>query len=682
MIDVFQENPRRTALVLVTVLVVALAYLLYTVNLTLDQNDGHVGALLDDTWIHVRFADKIANGDGLSYNGTTLTAGATSPLWVLMLAAIYVVTDPSLMTQVDIAIALSAMWHVLSVLVITGFGWWLTRHAWVGVVAGILTALTGRYLWMGLAGMETTAFTTFCILVLWSHIHDIQIGRVFGWRTGILAGIATLGRPEAYLLTALIGFDAFIVVPLYHQRNFAAILQKIRAGWRGILAYGLLAGSYPIVCLLIDGHPLPNTFRAKSYLGKEWPNLPRDYFWTPLRDHGWLLVILAGIGTGWLLWRTIKQKDLGLAYPLWPSAFVLGVLFLGSQRYWINHGRYVSPSIPFHALAAAIGIFALVQLLQHERLKLSNPVIQRAIPIGLSLILGVMVFERGFYNADQVANDVGQLRKMHVAAGYWLKDHTMPDQIIALNDVGAIAHISNRRILDLEGLISPEVIDATRDTADQTCPHDLQLARLMLKEPPALIGVFPWFYPCLTSWPDALQSFNVFAITGPTVIAGGEMVIYVPIWQNWPMLLAAPADANSIHANFQDGVELLSYQAAPAEGGLNVTLWWEAYDQPAADYHIFVHLVGTDGTQISQHDGQPQNDRFLMSWWRKGDIIRDEHFIPLPSPEVLAMEGLSLRIGVYRYPEGARLLRVDDQPDQPDMVQIPLVITHPTKIFG
>lgn len=683
MFDVMKENPRRAALVLIPVALVALTYLLYTVQLTLDQNDGHVGALLDDTWIHVRFADKLSNGDGLSYNGTTLTAGATSPLWVLMLAAIYAVTNPPLMAQVDIAISLSAIWHVLSVLTITGFGWWLTRRAWIGIIAGLFTALTGRYLWMGLSGMETTAFATLCILALWSHLHDIRLGRAFSWTTGILTGLATLGRPEAYLLALLIGFDGFFYIALLEKASPRGILLKFRVAWRGIIAYILLAGSYPLACLLIDGHPLPNTFRAKSFLGKEWPNLPHDFFWTPLKDHGWLLVGLAIIGTFWLFWQARKRDGFGLAYPLWPIAFVLGVLFLGSQRYWINHGRYVSPAIPFHALAAALGIWAIVQFLQQERLKslrLPQRFTQVGLPAFLTILVAGLVFERGFYNADQVANDVGQLRKMHVAAGFWFRDHTTPDQIIALNDVGAIAHISNRRVLDLEGLVSPEVIDATRDTEDKTCPHDLQLARLMLKQPPAFIGVFPWFYPCLTSWPGALQPFTVFAITGPTVIAGGEMVIYWPMWGNWPILVAAPDDALPIQANFQDGVELLSYRAEKTPAGLKVTLWWQAHEQPNADYHIFVHLIGADGTQISQHDSQPQNDQFHMSWWRSGDIIRDEHIIPLTDTSVLDQEGLSLRIGVYHYPDGRRLLRTDAQPDHPDFTQIPLVLTY--RIFG
>ncbi len=679
MFQIFHEKPRHTLGIFLVVTLIASLYLLYTVRLTLDENDGHVGALLDDTWIHVRFADHLAQGKGLSYNDSTLTTGATSPIWVLMLAAIYVVTNPSVMQQVDIAIGLGAIWYVLSVIAITGFGWWATRKSWIGLAAGILTALTGRYMWMGLSGMEATAFTTFCIMTLWSHLEDSQRNRAFSQRTAILAATTSLVRPEAYLLCLLIGLDAFVLIPLREKTAFTDMLKKIRRAWTSMVSYLILASAYPIACLLIDHYPLPNTFRAKSFLGKTWPDLPREFFWTPLRDHGWGLVILAGIGTGWLLWQSRKKGGPAFLWPLWPILFVLAVLFLGPERHITNHGRYVSPAIPFHALIAVIGLDAILQFLRHPRLKslrLDQPATQTLLSAVSVLILGIFIFNRGFYNADQVSNDVGQLRKMHVAVGDWFKTHTTPDQVIALNDIGAIAHISNRQILDLEGLVSPEVIEATKGTERLTCENNLQLARLMLKEPPFLLALFPGWYPCLTSWPGALQPFTVFSITGPTVLGGGEMIIYWPMWENWPMLVAAPNDALPVHANFQDGVELLSYRAEKTAEGLKITLWWQAHEQPDEDYHIFVHLVAADGTQISQHDSQPQNDQFHMTWWRSGDIIRDVHIIPLTDTSILRQSDLSLRVGVYQYPEGRRLLRTDAQPDNADFIQIPLVLTH------
>ncbi|NDJ86976.1 MAG: hypothetical protein GYB66_13940 [Chloroflexi bacterium] len=684
MFDIFRQYPRRTLIVMLAVAAIASIYLAITVRFTMEQNDGHIGALLDDTWIHVRFAEHLSEGQGLAYNEGELTSGATSLLWVLTLAIPFTIFDPGIFSQVDIAIAMSAVGYVLTALAITAFGWWATRRAWIGFAAGLITALTGRYIWMGLTGMEITTFTTLCILSIWSHMQDIRDRRSLGWRTGILLALTTLARPEAYLLTALVGLDAVIFVPLRDETTRQARNQRILGSWRGIIAYSLLAGSYPLANLLIDGYPLPNTFRAKSQLGNETPDLPRAFFWMANVDHGAFFIVLAGIGTLYILWLTWRRKGTSITWALWPSVFILGVLFLGAERYVVNHSRYIAPSIPFNALAAVVGVWAISRLRWTSLMWLR----QYLLPIGLVGILAVVTFARGEKNVHQVANDVKQLRRMHVQAGYWFDATTQPDEAIALNDVGAMVHISDRRVIDLEGLVYPEVIEATNDTADYTCEHDLQLARVMLKDPPRFIGVFPWFYPCLTEWPGALQPETIFTIRGPTVLAGGELVIYYPVWENWPMLGSLPPEITLSGARFADSIELAAYNFQVVENGLEVTLWWQAHGQPDEDYHVFVHLVDQRGhlvtlpdtsgaLQTLQHDSQPQErgyHYFPTSWWRDGDIIRDTHIIQWDDLSIFTQPGYQINVGLYRFPSGERLVVRDGPlPDQ-DHVTIPLAL--------
>lgn len=680
MFDVMRENPRRAALVLIPVGLVAALYVLLALRYSVQQNSGHSGALLDDTWIHVRFAANIGAGRGLSYNDGVLTTGATSPLWVLALGGVLAVFDLPPAQQINAAIILSMVGHVLSVLAAAGFGWWVTRRAWVGFAAGMITALTGRYVWMGLSGMEITTFTLFCILTVWSHTHDRRAGRVFGWRTGILAALATLARPEGYLLAALVMADAFgaVLLRAYARGELAAAWGRLRAGWRGLTAYLLLAGSYPLASLLISGYPLPNTFRVKSNLGREWPELPRTFFWQPNVDFGPVLIVLAALGTAYVLWRAFTRRDdlrddSGLIWGVWPSLFVLGVLFMGADRFVVNNSRYVAPAIPFQALAAVVGVMALCDGLvwwTARRDRQPNPAFfDRLLPGGLCAVLMLLTFVHGTDQAAQVASDVRQLRTMHVQAADFIARNTGPDDLIALNDVGAIVHLTNRRVLDLEGLVSAEVIAATAGTANYTCPHDLALMRLMLDHPPALIGVFPWWYPCMTGWPGALQPFAVFSITGRTVIGGGELVIYWPVWENWPVRAALPADVIPVDANFAQGISLAAYTTEVTDGGLLVTLWWRASAQPDGDYNVFTHLIDAQGTIISQHDGIPQ-ERFVTSWWRAGDIIADTHLIPLAADADLT--GLALRVGLYIPPDGPRLGRSAAPDDAPDFVVIVL----------
>lgn len=658
MLGGIRQQPRQALIVLGLPAFVAMLYLGLVVLHITRHNNGNVGALLDDTWIHVRFAQHLSEGKGLTYNEGVLTVGATSPLWVLSLAIPYALFEPSVFGQVDIAIGLSAIWLVLSVIAIAGFGWWATKRAWIGFAAGILSALTGRYIWMGLSGMEVTAFATLMTLTLWSHLADSRHKQPLGWRTGILLALANLARPEAYLLAVLVFVDAFIVLPLRDNgRTFRVIIQHMKASWRGIVAYLLLAGSYPLVTLLISGYPLPNTFRAKSELGTFLPT-PHTFFWMTRVDHGLLFIGFAIIGTGWLLWQSCHQNGFSPLWGAWPPIFLLGVQLTGEDRYIVNHARYVAPIIPLLILNAVVGVW---RLSQYQWLQKSQPIL----PLGLVAMLGVITFSHGAKSGAQVSNDVHQLRAMHVQAGFWVRDTLNPDETIALNDVGAITHISNRRVLDLEGLVSPEVIDATRDTERFSCARDLELARIILQERPRFIGIFPWFYPCLSGWPDALQAYHVFEIRGPTVIAGGELIFFEPRWDNWPMQPELPTEIMLVKAQFEQGIELAGYTTDIVDGQLVVTLWWQAQGQPSDNYHVFVHVVDADGQWVMlngvplQHDSEPQQQgfgkQFSTSWWRKGDIIRDEHSIAWDNATLSGQTDLALNIGLYRYPSGQRL---------------------------
>ncbi|GAB4516034.1 MAG: hypothetical protein OHK0046_20560 [Anaerolineae bacterium] len=664
----FRENPIKALIILLIPLLVVSAYLLLVVRFTLDVTDGYMGAVLDDTWIHVRFAYHLSQGEGLAFNEGVITPGATSPLWVLLLGALYAITNPETMTQVHMAIGLSAAGTLLAVSAITGFGWYATQRAWVGLLAGLLTAVTGRFIWMGLSGMEITTFAALCIIAMWSHMADIREDRVFGWRTGILTALATLARPEGYLLAVIIGLDAFVLVPLLERRN---ILGTLRTGWRGIVAYVLLAGSYPIACLLMTGYPLPNTFRAKSQLGREVPELPRAFFWQPNVDYTPVVILLAGAGIAYLLWLAwTKRARIGFAWAMWPVVFVLAVLFLGAQHFVVNNSRYVAPAIPFHMLAAAVGVWAVVEGLARV---VANPrLLQRVIPLMLGVLLIGVVLYTGRDQGPRVANDVSQLRQMHVTAAAWFLQNTEPGQRIALNDVGAITHITDRPVLDLVGLVSPEVLDAIAQETRMTCEYDLELMRVMVQESPALIGVFPWWFPCMVAWPELLQPFNVFEIRGTTVLAGGELVVYWPQWEHWPLQREIPAAAAPVNVDFEQGISLAALETAQAENGLTLTLWWRAHEQPQGDYTVFAHVIDLEGNIVAQRDSIPQDGRFNTLWWRSGDLIPDTRLIEFNDPALLQRDDLTLRIGLYQTGAGVRLPRIAAPPDQTEFVLIEL----------
>jgi len=86
---------------------------------------------------------------------------------------------------------------------------------------------------------------------------------------------------------------------------------------------------------------------------------------------------------------------------------------------------------------------------------------------------------------------------------------------------------------------------------------------------------------------------------------------------------------------------------------LRLTLWWEAWAAPGADYTVFVHLVDADGRPVADGDGPPLWGGFPTRMWRRGDRVLDEHVVLLPPN--LSPGNYTLSVGLYDPLTGVRL---------------------------
>jgi len=86
---------------------------------------------------------------------------------------------------------------------------------------------------------------------------------------------------------------------------------------------------------------------------------------------------------------------------------------------------------------------------------------------------------------------------------------------------------------------------------------------------------------------------------------------------------------------------------------VTLELAWSALRQPAADYTVFVHLVGADPQPLAQADGEPQGGRYPTSWWEPGELVAEER--TLEAPGDLAPGDYAVLVGLYRPADGVRL---------------------------
>ncbi|MFN2253662.1 MAG: hypothetical protein ACK2U6_05410 [Candidatus Promineifilaceae bacterium] len=118
--------------------------------------------------------------------------------------------------------------------------------------------------------------------------------------------------------------------------------------------------------------------------------------------------------------------------------------------------------------------------------------------------------------------------------------------------------------------------------------------------------------------------------------------------------------ATQVNARFGDAILLDSFELSPSPdpgGPLDVTLFWEALDSPAADYTVFVHLLDGDGQIVTAHDGMPAQDSFPTGAWKPGLVVADTHTLDIP-PD-LAPGTYQINTGLYLLETGQRLPVLD-----------------------
>jgi hypothetical protein len=263
--------------------------------------------------------------------------------------------------------------------------------------------------------------------------------------------------------------------------------------------------------------------------------------------------------------------------------------------------------------------------------------------ISLLLLGGVW---RLSYWATMLGTNTREVQDIDVAIGEWLAANTHPDSLIAVDDIGAIAYISGRRIVDMNGLVSPEVWPATR--AAEGLPRSQILTRILSRAQPDSMAAFP-----LWRWDIAMNA----AVSRPThhvqtdthtIIFQQDAFVYET---TWPYVSEADPEY-IVEATFGEGIGLIGYDLAAADP-LELILYWESLTAVLNSYDVFIHLLDEDGEIIAQADRKPLDGLAATNVWQPGDIIRDPLSIPLPTDTPSG--SYELRVGVYSRDSGERL---------------------------
>lgn len=485
------------------------------------------GVPLDDSWIHYRFASNLRSGQGFSFNPGVPTPGSTSPLWVVLLSLFgsgYIIPSKLLGILAYLGVGL-----LLYQLCLTAG---LERS--LAFLAGMSTLAAGRLLWAAPSGMETTTFTLVSLLAIWLYA-CAPVGRI-PVSVSVVFGLACLLRPEGYLLLGISGF-VWLVSQRERWRDPGNILNLCKH----LAVAGLVILPYIGFSLLTTGNPLPNTFYAKHSIGC---TIGAGYFLFAgmvfFLDNP-VMGVLAVLGLAWgLRSRDWKLKPWLILSALWLLGVPLLYGFVSPcvSGYATRYTTHLVPVMMLFGGTAARRLESLApswfnkfrQGMAHppQRSRLGRLLISEGIILSLAPIL--------LFWAPYYGQSVADIQHMQVNIGRWLGRHTTPADILALNDVGAIATLSNRKVIDLIGLTSPEVIPLIAGKSPGS--WDATLGEYLSEQQPDYLVVFPHWYPQMVKilpveevYQVQLMPRTIAGFPNLTVAGGGEMIVYK---LNWP----------------------------------------------------------------------------------------------------------------------------------------------------
>lgn len=472
----------------------ALAALSLAGYLAVSELTFRVGFPLDDAWIHQTYARNLALHGEWAYWPGEPSAGSTAPLWSLLLAGGF-----------GLRLGPYVWAYLAGWLCLAGLAWMgraafavlnPQRSGWA-FWAGIFLVFEYHLVWAAGSGMETALFALVVMVVLNELLQENP-----GWaRIGWWVGIAVWTRPDGITLLG----PAMMVLLMMNE-----------IGWRkrlaacGKLSVGVvvLVGLYLVFNLSLAGDWLPNTFFAKQAeyaIYREFPLIRRvaAQMMLPLIGAGALLLP----GLLFIFNQAVRQRRWAvLAGILWLGGYLLMYALRLPVTY--QHGRYIIPAMPVYFIWALAGLSVWVQPQAPRAWK-------RALSQGWIIALGAALLVFWGIGAKAYGQDVAVIESEMVDTARWVSQNTDPQALVAAHDIGALGYFGERHLLDLAGLVSPEVIPFIRDEARLKSFLDERQAEYLV--------TFPNWYPELVTHGRAL--FSTQATFSPS-LGGENMTVY------------------------------------------------------------------------------------------------------------------------------------------------------------
>jgi len=481
--------------------------------------------LYDDAFITFQYAHNLARRNGLVYQAGERVLGTTSPLYAAVLAIFEAARIPSPVAAPWLNLLLDAL-SLLLLVKWTRRGSALRNWTQAVLVTGFaLEMLSPLGMEAGNGGMESALFR-FLLVLFWLHLRGQRIFQLLG-----LSFLLSATRPEGPLYAALmLSLNAVAEGLTKRKVNLMDLLLLVVAvGCGSSLEWALVGISY--------GSAFPVSVSAKLSYATLLARSAQTAFTAsdvPLRFFGSFPGILAGIlyiyGLGWI-W---KKEPALISFAAVPLVYYPAL----ARADVIAHPWYYLPPLAFYYLGVAAGLIRLIDAPTRKSMLVfvvhfalfyplfegfaegalpGLPWVMPAVAFFNSAVLVIVgialaallkdtrswqwlanagaVFLFGwlllaFWNGKPIAGMAEyaiSYRETNRALAQWVSEK-YPGASLAIGEIGYAGYALPIRILDLVGLVHPEVA-RLRASAAKTHPEEAGLPEVLAHFKPDFVAI-------------------------------------------------------------------------------------------------------------------------------------------------------------------------------------------------
>lgn len=409
----------------------------------------------DDASYYLQIAGNVASGRGFTFDGINPTNGF-QPLWLLVLIAVHTVVKGTPETLFRASMIVSVGLLSLACLVVHRTLRSLVSPA-RALLAAVICAVT-FFRWSS-PGMES-ALLLLALAALFAY----------GWRARALASERAAGPLVFGLLAGLVLLarldTIFFIAPVLALLAVRAFVRPDRGAlkrlWWTLIGASILTVPYLVINWSFLGGFMPISGQLKS----SFPHPMLRDLGSRALDLDRIALARAVLAIVYLAWYGLRRRapdERGSA-----GAYLRGsvaVLALGVALHFVHEIVFMRWATSSWHFAAGVPLFAGVAA------AISSPRVERlerrlTPPVQWLLIVASSVLcARSFISSIRRAGH--EHADWHVAAyeaAVWARTNTSPDAVLAMKDAGTFGYFSQRRVVNLDGLVNNlELQRALRD---------------------------------------------------------------------------------------------------------------------------------------------------------------------------------------------------------------------------